>query len=83
MMGKLLSIDLKGLGVAVAIVHTGYLRVHKDGVWEGGEGEKGGKSFYLLICERGKKRSMLMCMTQQLNRTKLPLLFASGCLPSI
>lgn len=37
MMGKLLSIDLRDQGVAVAIVHTGYLRKeNKDGFFEAG-----------------------------------------------
>ncbi|KAF2702632.1 NAD(P)-binding protein [Pleomassaria siparia CBS 279.74] len=38
MVGKLLSIDLRPKGIAVSIVHTGYLRKEgKDGVWETGD----------------------------------------------
>jgi len=51
--GRLLSMDLKKLGVAVGIVHTGYLRVEKEGgIWEGGEGENGGMFclFSFAIC---------------------------------
>jgi NAD(P)-dependent dehydrogenase (short-subunit alcohol dehydrogenase family) len=38
MVGKLLSIDLKSQGIAVAMVHTGYLRKqNKDGAWDTGD----------------------------------------------
>jgi hypothetical protein len=48
MVGKLLSIDLKSQGIAVAMVHTGYLRKqNKDSAWD--SGDKHGESRHPLF----------------------------------
>lgn len=78
MVGKLLSIDLEKKGIAVAVVHTGYLRKqNKDGFFESG-GPDGAYIFPYILCLDKKAN-----VHQPSSPTKQPITSATGSLPSI